>query len=132
MALAGDIASVLESLGYGTWGGGTTPGASIFTQHEPDAPAACTTIYVTGGAPDMLVFDGSTYGERPVQIRFRDPDPAALEGRIESLYALWTAWKTYQTYFLRIKAATKPLYGYPQDQNGNFIASFNVTAIQGS
>jgi hypothetical protein len=33
MSLASDVASVLESLSYGTWGGGTTPGATIFVQH---------------------------------------------------------------------------------------------------
>jgi hypothetical protein len=135
MSFAGDVASVLESLGYGVWGGGTTVGASIFTAHEPDAPAVCTTLYLVGGGPDTLDFDGNSYGERPVQVRFRDSDPVALETRIESLYALWTAWQFYPAYFLRIKAATKPLYSYPtQDSNigSLFIASFNATCIRGS
>jgi hypothetical protein len=135
MSLASDIASVLESLGYGTWGGGTTVGVTLFLNHEPDAPAVCLTIYLVGGPPDTLTYDGDTNGERPVQVRFRDADPAALESRIEALYALWSAWKAYPAFYLRIKAATKPLYSYPlQDSNAGslFIASFNATVIRGS
>jgi hypothetical protein len=135
MALAEDLAAVLETLGYGTWGGGTTPGATIFNGSEPDSPAVVTTIYATGGPMDTLTYDGDTYGERSAQIRMRDTDRAALETRLESLYALWAAWKTYGAYYLRVKAATKPFYGYPlQDGNqGNLcVGSFNIVCIKGS
>lgn len=135
MAFSADVASVLESLGMGVWGGGTTAGATIATNHEPDAPAAVTTVYVVGGPMDMLTYDGNTNGERPAQIRMRDPDPVALETRIESLYTLWSAWKSYPTYFLRVKASGKPMFNYPsQDSNVGslFIASFNIQVIRGS
>jgi hypothetical protein len=134
MSFASDVASVLESLGYGVWGGGTTVGASIFTAHEPDAPAVCTTLYLVGGPPDTLDFDGNSYGERPVQIRMRDSDPSALETRIESLYKLWVAWNWYPAYYMRIRAATKPLFSYgAQDSNVGslYIASFNIRCIRG-
>ncbi len=135
MALADTLAVVLESLGYGTWGGGATINATLFTEHEPDTPAVCTTIYATGGPMDTLTYDGDTYGERTAQIRMRDSDPAALKTRLEGLYTLWTPWRAYSTSYLRVKASTKPFYGYaPQDSNQGslFVGSFNVTCIVGS
>lgn len=132
MALTDDLASVLETLGYGTWGGGILEsGTTIFDGHEPPDPPVCTTVYAPGGPPDTLDLSGNSYGERPAQIRMRDPDYAALKTRIEALYKLWTPWSTYQTYHLRLKAASKPFYGYPQDERNNFIASFGITCIQG-
>jgi hypothetical protein len=135
IAFASDIAAVLESLGYGVWGGGTTVGGSIFLYREPPAPYVCTTIYLVGGPPDTLTYDGDTNGERPVQVRARDVDPVNLETRIEGLYKLWSAWQRYPTYYLSIRAATKPLYSYGlQDSNQGslYIASFNIRCIQGS
>lgn len=135
IAFTDDLASVLESLGYGVWGGGTTAGATIFDGKEPADPPACTTVYGPGGPPDTLTFDGDSNGERSAQIRFRDPDYAALKVRVEGLYKLWTRWNRYQTYYLWVKASTKPNYAYPTQLSSNgelYIGSFNVTVIQSS
>jgi hypothetical protein len=134
MAL-GDIATALEIEGGGVYGGGTAPNPTIFTNREPTQPLACSTLYGDGGAADTQDFSGDTNGERRVQLRMRDPDPVALETRMEEIYARWTAWRAYPAYYLTLKAAGKPTYNYPPQGTGRgllYIASVNLRVIQGS
>jgi hypothetical protein len=139
-AVTSVLATIAASLGYGVYN--LAPGSvdsTIFENSEPPAigatPAAVTTIYQTGGPADTQDFDGNTNGEQTAQIRMRDPDMAALQTRILSLYGLWAAWKSYPAYFVRVKAASKPLFAYgtqDSDQGSLWIASFNVRVIVGS
>jgi hypothetical protein len=139
-ALTTTLATIAASLGYGVYN--LTPGSvdsTIFENSEPPligtTPAAVTTIYQTGGPADTQTYDGDTNGEQTAQIRMRDPDQATLQARILGLYGTWAAWKRYPAYFVTVKASTKVMFSYPQqdsDQGNLWIASFNVRCIVGS
>lgn len=98
---------------------------------EPPTPDNLLTLYDLGGPQGALNYSGAVQEERTVQCRIRDLNQQACQDRTAALYAALRAWYRYPPAFLRMRAATQPLFTYPRDANGRSIASFTIQVIRG-
>jgi hypothetical protein len=105
---------------------------NIFLFREPPDPAAIITLYLNGGPAPTQDFSGNDYREQNVQVRIRDPVARTLESRVDALYAVFRLFQLYPAVYVTVGASSQPFFGYPLDQNGRSIASFNLRCRKGS